>query len=237
VEAKEGIVIRNSIIQGFGHRIDLRTSHEVLDDAELVMNEVLSQYKELIAQRRQKVLEDAPDTEPDLRTGWLIWKSGLREFLYFEEEMLLPSPEDYWAEWKASGGGIRKPSRNLWIYGKCLGRKRYSITTAAGAKIQPYFDVPTKDDPNVYFFQVQREEVAPGQVRVWVSPRTEAELRRIIGDPIPERLTAAISEVANPEQQESPFGMNGVENAIPLLLPLESYRFFLLPSMALTMTK
>jgi hypothetical protein len=112
---------------------------ETEGDATAVAQDVLQQYADLIAARRQKVAENYPDIEPDMRIGWLLWQESLEEFLYFEEPMLTPNPTDYWAEWRESGGGSRKISKNLWVYEIETGRKRYSITTSAGAKIQPYF--------------------------------------------------------------------------------------------------
>lgn len=151
-------------------------------DPNEVMHEVLSQYAELIAERTNKILEDAPNSTPDMRTGWLLWQESLKEFLYFEEEMLSPNPDDYFAEWQPSGGGSRKTSNNVWVYERETGRKRYSITTSAGAKIQPYFDVPPPNDPNLYYFRVQAEELKDNHVRIWVTESTARELRSLIGN-------------------------------------------------------
>lgn len=68
------------------------------DDPTKVAQDILHQYALLIEQRRQRIAQDAPNTEPDLRTGWLLWQESLREFLYFEEEMQPPRPDNYWAE-------------------------------------------------------------------------------------------------------------------------------------------
>src|SRR5207302_2461617 len=111
--------------------------------AERAMREILRQYGEVIRQRTDKVRAEAPKgVKPDMRTGWLLWQESLRQFLYFEERMKAPNPDDYIAKWVESGGGGRLKSRNLWIYDRVTRRKRFSVTTAAGAKIQPYFDVP-----------------------------------------------------------------------------------------------
>jgi hypothetical protein len=96
--------------------------------------------------------------------------------------MVAPDPGDFQAEWRDSGGGRRKASRNLWVYDKQTGQKRYSITTEAGAKIQPYFDVPPPTDPNVYLFTVIGEVIDAGFVRVWLTAATHRELTRIVGD-------------------------------------------------------
>lgn len=101
------------------------------DDA---MAAVLTQYAEFLDERKGLVRERAGGVEPDMRTGWLLWQANLREFLYFEEETIAPDPRDYFAEWKEGGGGVRKASKNLWVYERETGHKRYSITTAAGRK-------------------------------------------------------------------------------------------------------
>jgi hypothetical protein len=165
-------------------------------DPEVAKRDILQQYADLIEMRREKVREAAGGREPDVRTGWLLWQQSLRQFLYFEEEMLPPNPDDYTASWRRSGGGIRKESRNLWVYERETGKKRYSITTAAGAKIQPYFDVPPASDPNLYHFRVIGEVIEAGLVRVWVTEATERELRRLLGELDTERLSAAIVEAA-----------------------------------------
>jgi len=82
-------------------------------DPNEVMKDVLSQYAAVIEQRREKVTENAGGAKADLRTGWMLWQSSLREFLYFEEETIPPDPSHYFADWRESGGGLRKASKNL----------------------------------------------------------------------------------------------------------------------------
>ena len=188
-----------------------------------VMEDVLKQYGQLLESRRKKIKEDYPQKEPDLRTGWLLWQSSLTEFLYFEEEALAPDPKEYYAEWKDSGGGSRKASRNLWIYEKETGRKRYSVTTAAGAKIQPYFDVPPPNDTNVYIFKVQGEEIKPGIIRLWIGASTARELERLTGDLSPERLGVIIANVAGEANDDHGTATVVRENAVSLSLTSESY--------------
>lgn len=161
------------------------------------MKEVLKQYGDMIKARRLKVCEQSGSTQkPDLRTGWLLWQESLRQFLYFEEEMLVPNPNHYTAEWVSSGGGSRKESRNLWVYEKKTGIKRYSITTAAGAKIQPYFDVPPPTDPNLYLFTVIGEAIDTGLIRVWLTEATARELRQLLGAIDTESLSQTILRCA-----------------------------------------
>lgn len=189
-----------------------------------VMVDVLTQYRRNLDERRAKIREGFTEKEPDLRTGWLLWQTSLTEFLYFEEEILNPDPADYFAEWKESGGtGARKPSKNLWVYEKETGRKRYSVTTSAGAKIQPYFDVPPPNDPNLYVFRVQGEEIASGIIRIWVGASTARELERLVGSLTPERLMEVITSVAGEVEEGGGTGSVAREQAIPITLTADSY--------------
>jgi hypothetical protein len=165
-------------------------------DPDQVKRDVLVQYGELIEQRRTQVRQTSPTGESDLRTGWLLWQDSLQEFLYFEEEMLAPHPDNYFAEWRESGGGSRKASTNLWVFEKETGRKRYSITTDAGAKIQPYFDVPPPNDPNLYFFRVQGEALDSGLIQIWLTEATARELRRLVGQLSTDSISTVIIQAA-----------------------------------------
>ena len=151
--------------------------------AQDVMEDVFAQYAALIRQRTAKVWENAPSGVPiDMRTGWLIWENNLAEFLYFEERMEAPEPGRYFAEWHANTtSGARKPSRSLWIYDKETRQKRYSVTTSAGIKIQPYFDVPPPSDDNLYYFRVQSEHVDNDTVLLWVTGVTARALEARLG--------------------------------------------------------
>lgn len=188
-----------------------------------VMKDVLAQYGALIRDRRQKVADDAGGRAADMRIGWLLWQSSLREFMYFEQEMLEPEPNDYFAEWRDSGGGTRKASRNLWIFERESGQKRYSVTTAAGIKIQPYFDVPPPGDPNLYWFRVQGEELESGLIRMWVASSTARELGRFVGNLSPENLGLAIARAVPPAAEDGQPPIVRREDAQPLLLTLDSY--------------
>ncbi len=199
-------------------------------DPTKIAQEVLRQYSELIQRRRQKVAENVPGAEPDMRIGWLLWQESLKEFLYFEEEMLEPNPDDYWAEWKESGGGARKTSRNLWVYEVETGRKRYSITTTAGAKIQPYFDVPPPKDPNLYYFCVQGEDLKNGLVRVWVTCTTALLLKQLFGDLDKDTISTAIINAASTLAQieeERDKSAARFDLAEPILITVEAYKSLL----------
>ena len=169
---------------------------ESLDKApDDVMRDVFEQYAQLVQRRTEKVKENAGGADPDMRTGWLLWQNSLREFLYFEEPMTTPNLNDYRAVWsKRTSSGSRLGSKNLWIYERATDRKRYSVTTQAGIKIQPYFDVPSHDDPNLYEFVVQGEEMRDGSIRVWVTSATAAELQDTVGSLELEALSVRILE-------------------------------------------
>lgn len=165
-----------------------------------VMVDVFGQYHELIEHRRRRVLENSggnPRLEDiDMRTGWLLWETELREFIYFEERMAAPNPADLWAEWNVTPArGSRKSSKSLWVYEKETGKKRYSVTTSAGIKIQPYFDVPSPKDPNFYFFRVQGELMTNDLVRLWVTNATARELKALLGSLETEAVSAAVAKV------------------------------------------
>ncbi len=163
--------------------------------AERAMREILQQYGERIRERTERVRAAAGEgTEPDMRTGWLLWQESLRQFLYFEERMEVPNYEDYTARWVSSGGGARLASRNLWIYDRATNRKRFSVTTAAGAKIQPYFDVPLPGDPNLYLFTVIGEVILEGRIRCWVTRTTLEDLRSVLEKVDSETIGRAIQE-------------------------------------------
>ncbi len=148
-----------------------------------VLADVFAQYAALIDARRKLVREASGDRKTaDMRTGWLLWQEDLAEFLYFEEPMVAPDPSAYVAEWsERPARGARKPTKSLWVFEKATGKKRFSITTDAGPKIQPYFDIPPPTDPNLYYFRVQGEVLLDGRVRIWVTETTALAIRAILG--------------------------------------------------------
>ena len=196
-------------------------------DPTKIARDVLSQYADFINQRHKEVAEQSGGQEPDVRIGWLLWQESLREFLYFEEEMLPPNPDDYYAIWKESGGGSRRASKNLWVYEKDTDRKRYSITTRAGAKIQPYFDIPAPTHPNLYYFRVQGEVIDDGMIRIWVTVTTALLLETAIGSTDPDLLSERIIEYAEKvraleDEDEGPKPPS-IQKAKPILITIEAY--------------
>ncbi len=196
-------------------------------DANNAMYDVLTQYGDLIRGRSEKVRElSGSEDEPDMRTGWLLWQDSLRQFLYFEEEMTPPDPRRFEAKWveRVSKSGSRKSSTNLWIYDRKTGAKRYSVTTEAGAKIQPYFDVPPLTDPNVYIFTVIGEILQTGFVKVWLTDATARELERIIGSLKPELLSKVVLESAKLVAKRDMVEELSREVAHPFTITLEAYQ-------------
>lgn len=196
------------------------------DDPTQVAQDVLRQYGELVDQRAELLRKAAGGKPVDMRMGWLLWQDSLREFLYFEEPMLKPIPGDFFARWKESaGGGARKGSRNLWIYHTATGRKRYSVTTDAGAKIQPYFDVPPPNDPHLYYFRVQGEELGDGTVRVWVTLSTALLLRQLLGDLSADAIGQAIHQVLEDQSAGSGAPVTPTEEAAePIIIAQDAYQ-------------
>ncbi|PZW50865.1 hypothetical protein C8P66_10178 [Humitalea rosea] len=165
--------------------------------ANLVMQDVFQQYSALIRTRTAAVLSKSQGNAPDMRVGWLLWEDNLTEFLYFEEAMTPPDPSLYYAEWNETGArGARKSSKSLWIFDKSTNQKRYSVTTSAGIKIQPYFDVPAPSDPNLYYFRVQSEPISPDTIQIWVAASTAQALKQQLGELTRENFSAAVLSLA-----------------------------------------
>lgn len=224
---RSGVNLLDACGQRFMHPAATRSIRITSIDADPneVMRDVLTQYAQLIKVRRERVRKQAgAQVTPDLRTGWLLWQESLRQFLYFEEKMLPPNPADYEAEWRASSGGGRKGSKNLWVYERRTGQKRYSITTQAGAKIQPYFDVPPPTDPNLYLFTVIGEALDTGLVRVWLTEATARELKQLLGPLETASISATILKQAAATAQLAEAEVMQMEVAEPVLITAEAYQ-------------
>lgn len=192
---------------------------------------ILQQYGDLIDSRSELVLKESGGApQADMRTGWLIWKDSLDEFLYFEERMSKPNPEEFYAVWhKTAARGARKASRALWIFEKHTDRKKFSITTDAGAKVQPYFDVPPPDSEFLYYFKVQGQIVDGGLVEVWLSKSTAQYLSMLCGGSLDnDSLSKMIMtfrfdiESLGPPKRSSDF-LDPSDIAVPVRLAEEAY--------------
>jgi hypothetical protein len=193
------------------------------EDPNVVMGDVFAQYAQLVESRTAKVRETSGEAEPDMRLGWLLWQESLREFLYFEYRMTVPNANDYFAEWRETTGSSRKGSKNLWIFHKETKQKRYSVTTEAGIKIQPYFDVPPPNDPNLYLFTVQGELTENDLVRLWLTVSTARELERLVGSLEQDRLSTIIIEVAGKMEVVEELGITTEAEAKPIVITKQAY--------------
>jgi hypothetical protein len=191
------------------------------------MRSVFAQYSDLLRRRADRVRESSKDGRADMRTGWLLWERSLTEFLYFEEETSAPDPEMYWAEWNVrSAMGARKQSKNLWIYERGSNKKKFSVTTSAGIKIQPYFDVPSPADNNLHYFRVQSEPLENGFVRIWIAAETATRLKRVLSDDTLETLSQRILTLAA-EVSEVTVSSNAVcDLAVPVTLTRKAHEAF-----------
>ncbi|MBU2499973.1 hypothetical protein KJ682_01455 [bacterium] len=193
-------------------------------EANKVKDDVLYQYAELINERSLRVARTGSSGRADMRTGWLIWEDTLTEFLYFEEPMIAPDPTDFYAEWNITPArGIRKSSKSLWVYEVGTNRKRYSVTTTAGIKIQPYFDVPPPSDPNLYYFRVQSEALDADTIRLWILPSTARALESRLGILNKESLSGAILTNAAALAAAIPADAPDDGLAVPVLISMRAY--------------
>ena len=139
---------RDQIGRSLMHPSATRTiDYDDTKDAETCKEVVLRQFGAEMDRFRDRVAATCRSgNRPDLRWGVLLWSTSLLEFLYFEERLEVPNPADFWAEWH-EGNHRGNASRNLYIYDRETGNKRYSVTRPKnGAKIQPYFDIPSEAD-------------------------------------------------------------------------------------------
>ena len=197
---------------------------DVSRDANDVMEDVLNQYSTLIEERTQRVRDNGSDGSADMRFGWLLWEDDLKEFLYFEEEMTKPDPTKFYAEWnETSARGARKSSKSLWIYEKGTNKKRYSVTTSAGIKIQPYFDVPAPNDENLAYFRVQSEQLDADTIILWVAAATAEHLKQRIGSIEKDAVSKAVFEAAENETDGEEFTIEDLHSAVPIQVTKDAF--------------
>ncbi len=199
-----------------------------IDDTDLpadqVMTDVLTQYADLIEERTDRVRANSPDGNADMRLGWLLWEDDLQEFVYFEEPMEKPDPTEYTAIWNETPArGARKPSKSLWIFDKATGAKRFSVTTSAGIKIQPYFDVPPPNDPDLVYFRVQSEPMDDGTFVMWVSSTTADQLRRVLGSTDCRVVSDAVARAKQVISTSEPNETMGTGFAVAIQVSKEAF--------------
>ena len=98
------------------------------------------------------------------------------------------------------------------------------MTTTAGAKIQPYFDVPSPNDKNLYYFKVQGVIQDGGLVQVWITKNTAKYLETVLGTLDEKELSKAILNIKTPNDKSTidSFIMPH-DIAIPVLVKKEAY--------------
>ena len=135
-----------------------------------------------------------------------------------------PKPDDYYAGWNETAArGSRKSSRSLWIYEKATGKKRYSVTTSAGIKIQPYFDVPPPSDPNLAYFRVQSEPLDDDTIILWVAAATAAQLQERLGSIDKEVVSRAVFEAAQKERGDGAVAIDDLHTAVPIWVSKKAF--------------
>lgn len=178
---------------------------DVNADANEVMYEVFKQYSELIEQRRELISRtQSAGGLVSLRLGWLIWRGSLDQFLYFEEDFAAPNPDEYVAIWNegSTSNSPRKSSKSLWVYRKSDNAKRYSITTLAGIKIQPYFDVPAIDNPNLCYWDLRPRVLDEGMMSVSIDRKTYEILKANLGSLNPRGLQDLIDALIEKKSEQ-----------------------------------
>jgi len=194
------------------------------EDPRKAMVSILSQYNELIDNRTLAVKNNSSSNTADMRIGWLLWKDTLDEFLYFEEEMSKVDVNNYYAEWNETPAkGSRKASRSLWIYERISGKKRFSVTTTAGAKIQPYFDVPAPSNPNLFHFVVQGVKVDGGLVKVWLTKSTAKYLELLLGSLDELSISNSINSFEIKDEHNDIERSSPEELAVPVYVQVAAY--------------
>lgn len=134
------------------------------EPAEDAMAKVFQQWGAAISEFEDRVRATSKTGSVDVRWGILLWAPDHSEFLYFEERLEKPRVEDYQARWH-DGNHRGKATRNLHIFEKATGKKKFSCTLPRnGAKLQPYFDVPDVAN-GAHIFRPEKADVLPLFVR------------------------------------------------------------------------
>lgn len=163
-----------------------------------------------------------------MRLGWLLWEDDLKEFLYFEEQMTKPNPADFYAEWNETAArGARKSSKSLWVFERATNKKRYSVTTSAGVKIQPYFDVPAPSDPNLSYFRVQSERLDEDTVILWIAAATAEQLRLRLVSIDKHTVSKAIVEASQKDREDNQSFVDNLQAAVPIHISQSAFEFLI----------
>jgi hypothetical protein len=128
--------------------------------ADEAMRQIFEDWCNSIDEFEQRVKRTSKRGTADLRWGILLWAPDHSEFLYFEERLEKPDPKDFHARWH-DGKHRGKPTRNLHIFDRATDEKRFSCTLPRnGAKLQPYFRVPTVQE-GAHLFRPEPLDTVP----------------------------------------------------------------------------
>ncbi len=99
------------------------------------------------------------------------------------------------------------------------------MTTSAGVKLQPYFDVPGVNDGNLYHWTIIGESIDPGDVRIWLTARTAGALRSLIGSLDKDVVSSFVLEfvASKPEEDAQAVGPEDADAVVEVMMTKEAY--------------
>jgi len=159
------------------------------ESAESAKRKVLTQWGAQIGEFEERIRKTSKSGKVDARWGILLWSPDHTQFLYFEERLVKPDPSDYSARWH-DGQHRGNATRNLHIFEKETGEKKFSCTLPRnGAKLQPYFDVPTEAQGAV-LFELKKVDLVALYVTRPLRERLGVEFPDLSDDEIIQELLA-----------------------------------------------
>lgn len=158
--------------------------------AEEAMIAIFGQWSASIQSFEQRVRKSSSRNTADLRWGVLLWAPDHSEFLYFEERLAPPEITNFTAKWH-DGNHRGNPTRNLHILDRATGSKQFSCTLPRnGAKLQPYFKVPTIEQ-GANLFRPEPNDTVP----IYIKKADADSLLKLFPDLLPhEAVNRLIQE-------------------------------------------
>lgn len=165
-------------------------SFDESEPAETAKLKVLSQWAAQIEQFEHRIAATSTTRQVDARWGVLLWSPDHRQFLYFEEKLDKPDPNNFTARWH-DGRHRGNATRNLHIFDRVTGRKKFSCTLPRnGAKLQPYFTVPTVAQGAV-LFELEQSDQVPLYITRALRERLSIDFPNHTDDEIIQELVAS----------------------------------------------
>ena len=125
-----------------------------------------------------------------------------------------------------NNSGLLSRRRCLWcsdLNERATNKKRYSVTTSAGIKIQPYFDVPPPGDPNLTYFRVQSEPLDGDTIVLWVAAATATQLQKRLGSIDKDVVSSAVFKAAQKERNDDAVAIDDLHPAVPIMVSKEAF--------------